>query len=180
LIGRRLPPYPLVGLPRKFEHLVTTLTGIIRPGEDTMVDKVNKSDAEWREKLTPEQYKVARKKGTERRSAAKYWTTTPRALSLASAAAHRCSTRRQSTTRYGLAELLRTRSAENVRNVDDNSWFMRRTEVVCAACDAHLGTSSRWSAADGLRYCMNSAALKFDPASQALIPCGCCSPKTIG
>ncbi len=131
-----------------------------------MASKVTKTDAEWREELTPEQYEVLRQAGTEPAFTGRYWNAHDDGV-------YRCagcgSELFASDTKFdsgtGWPSFTEPAVAEAVETRDDSSYGMVRTEVVCRTCGGHLGHVFPDGPRDqgGLRYCINSAAIQLDP-----------------
>jgi peptide-methionine (R)-S-oxide reductase len=131
------------------------------------MEKIQKTDAQWRQQLSPEEYAVARQKNTERPFTGRYWNK-------AEAGIYRCvgcgTPLFASDTKFdagcGWPSYFEPLDPDLVREERDTSLGMVRTEVLCNVCDSHLGhVFPDGPPPTGLRYCLNSVSLKFEPTA---------------
>jgi peptide-methionine (R)-S-oxide reductase len=129
-----------------------------------MREKIRKTEAEWRAELDELAYRVTRQGGTERAFTNDNFPKAPGAFHCVCCGAPLFASETKFDSGTGWPSFWAPIEPEAVEERADNGWLMRRTEVVCARCDAHLGhVFPDGPRPTGLRYCMNGAALRFEP-----------------
>jgi peptide-methionine (R)-S-oxide reductase len=129
------------------------------------MEKIQKTDADWRQELSPEEYHILREKGTERAFTGEYYKTKTPGTYLCRACGNELFS---SDTKYesgsGWPSFYEPLKADAVEEHADDSYGMRRVEITCARCGSHLGhVFPDGPRPTGMRYCMNSASLKLEP-----------------